>query len=109
MTTLATIADQSTISPWPAWVVLGLAALLLIAVVASCVRLSGRDMPTPNAAPTGATLLTPAACATNPECARRGHAISRLGDSVWVCWRTGCMETWLVLPERAPFDQEAGR
>ena len=104
---MTALADQSTISPWPAWVILGLVALLLLAVVAACLPAAGRQMPTPNAAPPGVTLHTPAARATNPDCAQRGHAISRLGDSVWICWRTGCLETWLAVPDnRAPFDQE---
>ena len=113
MTALATISDQSTISPWPAWVILGLVALLLLAVVASCVRLSGRDMPTPNAAPTEVALTASAARAsTHPDCRWRSHAVSRhsvsrLGDTVWACLR--CGETWTVQPERAPYDQEVER
>jgi len=110
MTAIVALSDHSDIPllpDWVLWLILAVvAALLVIAVVAACLPAASREMPTPNAAPTGTTLHVPAACATNPECVRRGHAVSRLGDSVWVCWREGCLETWFSIPERAPFDQE---
>ena len=57
------------------------------------------------------TQHAPADRKTNPNCAARGHVLTRIGDGTqWKCVRPLCGETWdsppTAIRNRKPYDQE---